>query len=53
LLSQLKTGGILVIPLGEEVQTMCTYTRKGESEFEKKEHGSFRFVPLLEDKASD
>ncbi len=53
LLTQLKTGGILVIPLGEEVQTMCTYIRKGEAEFEKKEHGSFRFVPLLEDKASD
>jgi protein-L-isoaspartate(D-aspartate) O-methyltransferase len=53
LLDQLKLGGILVIPLGEDVQTMCTYTRVSETEFEKKEHGTFRFVPLLEDKASD
>ena len=50
LLSQLKTGGKLVIPVGSKTQTMTVFTRISEKEFEKKEHGSFRFVPLLEDK---
>ena len=50
LLSQLKIGGRLVIPVGDDVQIMTLYTRKGVKEFEKKEFGEFRFVPLLEDK---
>lgn len=50
LLSQLKVGGRLVIPVGDSVQTMTLYFRKGEKEFEKHEFGEFRFVPLLEDK---
>lgn len=50
LLSQLKVGGRLVIPVGVEDQIMTVYTRSSEKEFEKTEYGSFRFVPLLEDK---
>lgn len=50
LLSQLKIGGRMVIPVGEEVQTMMVIIRKSETEFEKQAHGSFRFVPLLKDK---
>ncbi len=50
LLSQLKIGGRLVIPVGLENQEMTLYIRKSEKEFEKKVLGSFRFVPLLEDK---
>ena len=49
LLSQLKIGGKLVIPVGDDVQTMTLYIRKGEKEFEKHEHGQFRFVPLLKE----
>lgn len=50
LLSQLKEGGRLVIPVGVDVQTMTLFIRKGPKEFEKHEFGDFRFVPLLEDK---
>ncbi len=49
LLSHLKIGGRLVIPVGDDVQTMTLYIRKGEKEFEKHEHGQFRFVPLLKE----
>jgi len=50
LLAQLKIGGRLVIPVGIDEQIMTLYLRKSAKEFEKKEFGSFRFVPLLEDK---
>lgn len=50
LLSQLKVGGRLVIPVGENVQVMTLFIRKSNKEFDKKEYGDFRFVPLLEDK---
>ena len=50
LLSQLKVGGRLVIPVGDDVQTMTLFIRKGPKEFEKHELGEFRFVPLLQDK---
>ncbi len=50
LLSQLKIGGKLVIPLGEEKQIMTLLIRKNETQFEKHECGDFKFVPLLENK---
>lgn len=52
LIEQLKVGGILVIPVGEgKEQVMKTITKVSATETEIKEHGDFRFVPLLEDKA--
>lgn len=50
LLSQLAIGGRLVIPVGDDVQVMTLFIRKGPKEFEKHEFGDFRFVPMLEDK---
>jgi protein-L-isoaspartate(D-aspartate) O-methyltransferase len=50
LLSQLKVGGRLVIPIGFEEQIMTLFIRTTEKEFSKTEYGSFRFVPLLENK---
>jgi len=50
LLAQLKVGGKLVIPVGNENQVMTLYIRKSNSDFEKHELGAFKFVPLLKDK---
>lgn len=52
MLQQLKLGGLLVIPVGdEESQKMVTVLRVGENEFERYELDSFRFVPLVGDQA--
>ena len=52
LLKQLKIGGTLVIPVGsEKSQKMITVLRISESDFERFELDTFRFVPLLGDQA--
>ncbi|MGA1777022.1 MAG: protein-L-isoaspartate(D-aspartate) O-methyltransferase [Flavobacteriaceae bacterium] len=50
LLQQLKIGGKLVIPIGDKEQQMIRYTRTAEKVFDKESFGTFRFVPLLENK---
>jgi protein-L-isoaspartate(D-aspartate) O-methyltransferase len=48
LLSQLKVGGRLVIPVGGTLsQVMRVIERTGEDTYENSEHGSFVFVPML------
>jgi protein-L-isoaspartate(D-aspartate) O-methyltransferase len=49
LLSQLKIGGKLVIPVGEKTQIMTLYKRISEKKFNKKEFSHFSFVPFLKD----
>jgi protein-L-isoaspartate(D-aspartate) O-methyltransferase len=52
LISQLKPGGILVIPVGSGlIQIMTIILKTSETDFEKIELDQFKFVPLLEDKA--
>ncbi len=51
LLKQLKVGGILVIPVGEEQQKMIVLERKGTKEFHQTVYGDFQFVPLLKETA--
>jgi len=45
---QLSVGGVLVIPVGEEVQYMYKITRLLEMEFKEEMLDAFRFVPFLE-----
>jgi protein-L-isoaspartate(D-aspartate) O-methyltransferase len=54
LLDQLRVGGILVIPVGEsDTQIMTTIIKTSVISFDKKEHGAFRFVPMLCDRAKE
>ncbi len=54
LINQLKVGGKLVIPLGSgKVQTMLRLTKLENGELNEETFGSFKFVPMLEDKAND
>ncbi len=52
LVSQLKEGGVLVVPIGDNSQVMQKITKKAEGELEVEEFGNFRFVPMLKDKES-
>jgi len=53
LLEQLKPGGILVIPVGDDVQNMKRIIKMNDTKFVEEDHGLFRFVPLLNNKAED
>ncbi len=54
LIKQLKIGGILVVPVGKtDVQIMTRITKVSEKELLTETHGTFRFVPMLTDKAQD
>ena len=49
--AQLKVGGIMVIPVGGRIsQKMIRIVRRGETDYEQTEHGTFAFVPLLKGK---
>jgi protein-L-isoaspartate(D-aspartate) O-methyltransferase len=53
LVSQLKQGGVLVIPVGSEIQIMKRIIKVSATETVQEDHGTFRFVPLLIDKSLD
>ena len=50
LMSQLKTGGIMVIPLGEKEQEMLRITKHGDSpdQWQTEKYGTYSFVPMLD-----
>ncbi len=50
---QLKTGGCLVIPVGNEIQVMMRIIKTESGSFTEEKHGTFRFVPLLENRTND
>lgn len=50
LMDQLKTGGVMVIPVGDESQTMKRLTKVDEENFEEEVFGDFLFVPMLKDR---
>ncbi|PRP66620.1 protein-L-isoaspartate(D-aspartate) O-methyltransferase [Nonlabens agnitus] len=47
LLGQLKIGGRLVIPVGQDEQIMTLIVRESETDYRKTTYGEFRFVPFL------
>lgn len=51
LLDQLKIGGIMVVPVTEgDSEVMKTITKLEDGSTVVRDHGTFRFVPLLEDR---
>ena len=49
LLTQLKVGGLMVIPVGEGVeQKMLRIIKEDEQNMKVEEFGTFKFVPMLE-----
>lgn len=51
LFDQLKPNGIMVVPVTEgESETMKTITKLDDGSVTIKDHGTFRFVPMLDDK---
>tara|TARA_A100001011_G_scaffold256009_1_gene264267 strand:+ start:3192 stop:3839 length:648 start_codon:yes stop_codon:yes gene_type:complete len=50
LMEQLKVGGRMVIPIGEDKQIMFRFTRLEKNRFKREEFGDFKFVPLVRGK---
>ncbi len=46
LLDQLKPGGRLVLPVGDQEQTLIVVTKKADGAYEYARHGGVRFVPM-------
>jgi protein-L-isoaspartate(D-aspartate) O-methyltransferase len=44
---QVKIGGRIVAPIGEDVQEVAVLDKAGEDEFKKASHPGYRFVPLV------
>ncbi len=47
LIRQLKTGGVLVAPVGGETQEMTRVVKHGRDDIEVTKHGYFVFVPMM------
>lgn len=52
LLQQLKPGGIMVVPVGNESHTMKRVTKIEDCKYEEETFGDFLFVPMLKETVS-
>lgn len=52
LIRQLAVGGTMVIPVGDESQTMYRITKVDEENVEEEKFGDFLFVPMLKEKVT-
>ena len=50
LLKQLKINGIMVIPVGDNQQTMKRIIKKEENTYEEEDFGDCKFVPMLQNR---
>jgi len=50
LLLQLKIGGVMIIPVGNNTHKMTHILRTGKNKYQKKILGEFSFVPMLKNK---
>ena len=50
LMKQLKVGGRMVIPIGEDEQIMFRFTRFEKNRFKREKFGNFKFVPMIKGK---
>ncbi|MBO5962928.1 MAG: protein-L-isoaspartate(D-aspartate) O-methyltransferase [Bacteroidales bacterium] len=50
LIDQLKVGGVMVIPVGADTQTMHKIRKISETEIEAETFGDFKFVPMLQER---
>ncbi len=53
LIEQLNPGGMLVIPVGADIQVMRRIIKTDDQNYKEEDHGTFRFVPLLNKRATD
>jgi protein-L-isoaspartate(D-aspartate) O-methyltransferase len=52
LVAQLANGGIMVVPVGENVQTMEVIRKDENGIIHREQHGEYRFVPMLPNRQS-
>ncbi len=50
LVEQMKVGGVMVIPIGRDSQTMYRITKTNAETVEVESFGDFKFVPMLKEK---
>ena len=50
LVKQMKIGGVMVVPIGEDTQIMYRIQKLSETEIDVQSYGEFKFVPMLKER---
>lgn len=50
LINQLKVGGVMVAPIGEDTQIMYRIQKISDTEIDVQSYGEFKFVPMLKER---